>query len=818
MENCYIVIFNNKTYSFYRLNQVAIATVLVLAISLIGTIWIASEYKQHEEKITKLREDYIEIRKLESKALVNNVINEIDFQINEVEDSLKENLSDYSNLAWRISTNIYNQYKGKMDADDLKELIISILMPLRFFDGRGYYWIHDTNHTLIAHPFRKNSIGQDDSDLTDFEGQKIVRSFVKAATDKTHDGFVIYHWSKPDVDEQYHKIIGKKKIAHLKLFEPYQWIIGIGEYVDEIEQQTKKDVIKRLSTIQHGEKGYIFGHTSNGVCISHIVETNIGKNRWKLEDANGLKVVQELNRVGLQPGGGFLNYVGSINPETGKPAQKISFIGSVNKWDWVLGSGVYIADIEEKLTQYSQELVNELMARIATTAIILIVILIIGFFIGNLFFKNLLKELDHFVGSSVDDADVMIASEKLRISELRTIAERANVLLAEKKQIQADLGRAKRMESIGIMAGGVAHDLNNILSGIIGYPELMLHKLPPESELRRPLMAILDSGKRASTVVADLLTVARSAASKKGVYDINLLIHEYLQSPEFHKLTAEHPKIVFKQDLTKDSSPISCSPVHIKKCLMNLVINAAEAIDGPGEVTVNTHIEHVNEGYLKDPVLEGGVHVCLTICDTGPGISDSDLEHIFEPFYTRKAMGKSGTGLGLTIVWNTMENHGGKIKVESGETGTCFYLNFPIVTNLEHTLINSGDTTAQLKGNNEKILVVDDEPSIRDIACQMLKELGYTVDSVSSGELAIDSVKKNQVDLLVIDMLMDPGINGRETYERIKQFSPDVRAIIASGFSESNDVQEALRIGVKGYIQKPYSMDQLGEAVKNALK
>lgn len=379
------------------------------------------------------------------------------------------------------------------------------------------------------------------------------------------------------------------------------------------------------------------------------------------------------------------------------------------------------------------------------------------------------------------------------------------------------LARAEKMQAIGLMAGGVAHDLNNILAGIISYPELLLHQLPEGSNLRKPLLAIHESGKRAATVVADLLTVARGAAAAREVHDLNRMVREYLDSPECVKLKDLYPHIKRQINLDAKESFISCSPVHIQKCLMNLMTNAAEAIGDKGVIrvaTINQYFVPEREGEQRLPE---GEYVVLTVEDNGPGISETDMEHIFEPFYTRKMMGRSGTGLGLTVVWNTVRDHGGRVKVERISDGTVFRLYFPVVIGEGRKAAEDDDATVNLNGKWEHILVVDDEPNLRDIAAQILKGLNYRVDMVESGEQAVEFIKKQPVDLVLIDMLMEPGMNGRQTYEEIVRLYPGLKAIIVSGFSESHDVKVALNLGAKAFIKKPYSIEQLGMAVKESL-
>lgn len=387
----------------------------------------------------------------------------------------------------------------------------------------------------------------------------------------------------------------------------------------------------------------------------------------------------------------------------------------------------------------------------------------------------------------------------------------------KKKMLEKQLHRAQKMEAIGMMAGGVAHDLNNILSGIVSYPELMLLNLPSSSELRKPLEAIQESGKRAATVVADLLTVARGAATTMELHDINVLIQEYLNSPECKKLKSLYPLVECSEQLDAEYSIISCSPTHIKKTLMNLMTNAAESIGNEGNISVSTCNRQIEESETLNGTMEPGHYVVLTVQDTGSGIADKDLNHIFEPFYTKKVMEKSGTGLGLAIVWNTVQDHNGRIFVESNEKGTRFLLYFPVSKEKE-VAQSENDNTENLTGTGEHILVVDDEPLLRDIACQMLRNLGYEVDSVCSGELAIQYMTENSVDLIILDMLMEPGMNGRQTYEEILKLYPEQKAIIVSGFSANDDVKVALQLGVGEFLKKPYSMNQLGRIVKNVLQ
>ena len=341
--------------------------------------------------------------------------------------------------------------------------------------------------------------------------------------------------------------------------------------------------------------------------------------------------------------------------------------------------------------------------------------------------------------------------------------------------------------------------------------------LPEESPLRKPIKTIQESGMRAVDAVADLLTIARGVATGKEVLNLNTIVTEYLGSPEHEELEMTHSFVDFKSELNSELLNMSSSPTHIKKTLMNLVVNASEAIEGRGTVTISTVNRYLDEPLKGYEDVRQGEYVVLSVSDEGKGISPEDLERIFEPFYTKKIMGRSGTGLGLAVVWNTVQDHNGYISLKSSDNGTVFELYFPV------TREEKADGKEELPlenylGHGEKILVVDDEERQREIAGVLLTKLGYVPEAVESGEEAIEYVRENTVDLIVLDMVMPKGINGRKTYEEIIKIRPGQKAIIASGYAKSKEVDIAQELGAGTYIMKPYTLEKVGVAVKKELE
>jgi len=386
------------------------------------------------------------------------------------------------------------------------------------------------------------------------------------------------------------------------------------------------------------------------------------------------------------------------------------------------------------------------------------------------------------------------------------------LVLAEKR-----LRRAQKMEAIGTLAGGVAHDLNNILTGIVSYPDLILMQIPDDSPLRKPVATIKNTGKKAAAIVQDLLTMARRGVAVTEVLNLNDIIAEYLRSPEFEKLQLYHSGVEVALHPAEDLLNILGSPIHLSKTVMNLVSNAAEAMPQGGKLTITTENRYVDASFNGYDKISEGDYVRLMVTDTGIGISPEDRERIFEPFYTKKVMGRSGTGLGMAVVWGTVKDHNGYIDLKSTEgKGTAFQIYFP-ATRDETANTQAGLSYEDYSGEGESILVVDDAKEQREIAKLILTELGYTVSTVSGGEDAVVFMRGTAVDLVILDMIMDPGMDGLDTYREILKLHPDQRAIIASGFSETNRVRQAQKLGAGQYVKKPYTIEKLGTAVKNEL-
>ncbi|MBW1888541.1 MAG: GAF domain-containing protein, partial [Deltaproteobacteria bacterium] len=381
--------------------------------------------------------------------------------------------------------------------------------------------------------------------------------------------------------------------------------------------------------------------------------------------------------------------------------------------------------------------------------ILSIMIAEIGFALENAQLHHTVKEQLKSIqehAAELTEANVRLAEE---INE-RKKAEEA------KRQIEKRLRQAEKMEAIGTLAGGVAHDLNNVLVAIVGYPDLVLTELPKNSPLSKYIKSMQTAGEKAAAIVQDLLALARRGVTVTEVANLNGVISEYLNSPEFEKLQSYHPDVEIEINLEEDLLNTTGSPFHFSKTVMNLASNAMEAMPDGGKLSIATETRHVKKRITNCDAIEKGHYVVLIVTDTGTGISSEEMKKIFDPFYTKKVMGRSGTGLGMAIVWGTIKDNGGYIDVQSIENkGTTFTLYFP-VTRQKLAKKSRPLTPEECKGKGELILVVDDVKEQREIASLFLSSLGYSVATVVSGEEAVEYLKESAVDLIVLDMIMDP--------------------------------------------------------------
>jgi len=381
----------------------------------------------------------------------------------------------------------------------------------------------------------------------------------------------------------------------------------------------------------------------------------------------------------------------------------------------------------------------------------------------------------------------------------------------EKNRLETQLLHAQKMESIGTLAGGIAHNFNNLLMGIIGNTSIMALDMDSDHTHYQNLKNIEKQVQSGSKLTSQLLGYAREGRYKVKPISINRLVKE-----TSYTFGTTRKEIKFHRELSKHSYGIEADEGQIEQALLNLYINAADAMPGGGELFLKTmtvtHKDMADKPYKPKP----RNYVLLTVRDTGIGMDKNTKERMFDPFFTTKGLAK-GTGLGLASTYGIIKGHGGYIDVESEEgCGTTFSIYLPAT---DEEVKGEKELLGDLVEGKETVLLVDDEEIVLNAGEMMLRKLGYDVLPATSGQEALELFEKDKdiIDIILLDMVM-PGISGGETFDKVKTINPEAKVLLSSGYSIHGEAKEILKRGCDGFIQKPFNLEQLSQSIREVLR
>jgi two-component system cell cycle sensor histidine kinase/response regulator CckA len=390
------------------------------------------------------------------------------------------------------------------------------------------------------------------------------------------------------------------------------------------------------------------------------------------------------------------------------------------------------------------------------------------------------------------------------------ITERKNAE-EEHRRLEAQFQQAQRFEALGTLAGGIAHDFNNLLMNIQGHTSLMLFEIDETHPFFEALQNIEKQVKSGAQLTRQILGYARKGKFNVKPFDLNQIVDT--SASTFGRTRKE---ITIHREFEQNLFPIEADQGQIEQVLLNLYVNAADAMPGGGRLflkTQNTTHLNIKPNHLRPMP---GNYVQLTIADTGTGMDGQTLERIFDPFFTTKEIGR-GTGLGLASVYGIVKSHDGYIHVDSEKgRGTTFTIFLPAS---RKTVKGTDKAATRLMKGSETVLIVDDERLVLDVSVNMLEKLGYTVLKAQSGKDAVDifAANQNKIKLVILDIIM-PDMNGGEVYDRIKAVNPEIKVLLASGYSVDGQAIELLERGCDGFIQKPFTMEELSAKVRQILQ
>jgi len=383
--------------------------------------------------------------------------------------------------------------------------------------------------------------------------------------------------------------------------------------------------------------------------------------------------------------------------------------------------------------------------------------------------------------------------------------------VTEKKRMEAELIQAQKMEAIGTLAGGIAHDFNNILMGILGYTSLMLLNTEPDNTSHERLKSIEHLVESGADLTKQLLGFARGGKYEVKPTDVNELVR---RSSEIFGRTKK--EITIHRNYQKDLYIADVDRGQIEQVLLNLFVNAWQAMPGGGDLYLETSNVTLDEIYTRLHSINPGNYVKISVTDNGTGMDQATQRRIFEPFFTTKGMGL-GTGLGLASAYGIIKNHGGIINVYSEVgRGTTFTIYLPAST---REIFEEKIIPAEAKKSTESVLIVDDQDMILAVARDMLKALGYKVFTAQGGKeaLAIYNENKESIDVVILDMIM-PSMSGGETFDKLKAINPDVKVILSSGYSINGQATKIMQRGCNGFIQKPFNIKELSQKIREVLE
>jgi len=652
--------------------------------------------------------------------------------------------------------------KGLVSEAEHKQRVIKRYDKFRFGKrNTDYFWIIDERGYVILHPYVKSIVNVDPKTVKGPDGKpmNLLIDKMKYVANTTKGGTIEYFWQLNDDASTL-----TKKMSYVKKFEPWNWIIGAGVYIEEIEEE--------LSYWRN--RLIFFGILLVLITVVINILISVASIKSKIDEEIAQKKFEDSREI--------YQTIFDISP----------FFIVIQK----LSDSTYVM-VNKAFSDFTRKRISEIIGKKPEE---------VGKFIDNDELVNrevLIRDgkLDNVIRISKSGSKIFYFLYSSRI--INYYDEKCSLTIVnditEVRTLQEQLNHAQKMDAIGQLAGGIAHDFNNILGGMLGIIELMTIKDYSSEDRQRNLQLLLNSGKRASDLTKKLLVFARKGKLDSSPVDVHKAIKEALALME----RSVNKKVIINSDLKAPQYFVIGDSSQLMNIFLNMGINAEHAMADGGNFSIKSENITLDEAYCKNSFfkIEPGDYIKIEISDTGHGIDPELLNKIFEPFFTTKEHGK-GTGLGLAAVYGTVTQHKGEIKVDSiVNKGTTFTIMLPVI---ENKSIDDKKNHKLFNGTG-RILVVDDEYIIQVMTRSMLENLGYSVVVANNGKEAVDLYKNQQdeIDLVITDMIM-PEMNGKECYYKLRQIDPNVKVILVSGFTEENDINELIKDGLKGFMKKPF--------------
>ena len=924
--------------SIIRIFLYSMIFVSLISTAIIGYLWISHEFRRFEEDSEKMKTEYIESQKLLVKNEVQRVVDYIGYMRSRTDQRLKELLKERVYEAHSIAATIYEKYRDQKSEREIKRLIKDTLRHIRFNKGRGYFFIYRLNGVLELYPVKPNIEGENHWNLQDRQGEYVVRNEVTMVKQQG-EGFLEYSWkeSKGNTSMVY------SKVSFVKYFKPFNWYIGSKEYREDFITDLKDELLERIGKIRFGKQGYIFVVDFDGATLWNEERPElVGKKVWATDTPGGAETIRQAREAALKPGGGFIRYTWFKRMDN-IPIEKTSFVQGIKDWQWIIGTGVYLDEIDRVIAEKREELQKQVKSQAIKIIVLFLIIFVVVIFITLLFSGKLRKAMGVFLSffRKAANSHEKIDKDKLFAEEFKELADSANRMLeerqkienslreseerlaftfrsiaegviaadtdqkvvlinqsaeklmgwrqeevlekpleevfqiiyedttetpdlvdteadlspllisrdgtrrlisysaavirdtegnsmgsvivfqdiTEKKQMEDELQKAHKLEALGLLAGGIAHDFNNLLTGILGNISLAKALINPGDKMENILVQAENAGNKAKGLTQQLLTFARGGAPIKKVHATVDLIREAV----LFALRGANVNCQFS--LAENLWPVEVDKGQLNQAFSNLIINAVQAMPGGGTIDVSAC--NLVPGENTGLPLAERKYVKIAIKDHGTGIPAELLKKIFDPYFSTKP---KGSGLGLASVYSIITKHEGYIHVESQPgKGSVFTVYIPAShaeppgsvsrKNQDH----KEQETIKVGDRGRRILVMDDDWVVGDVAMKMLTHLGYQVEVAVDGSQTIDlykkSLEKNRpYGAVIMDLTIPGGMGGAEAIKKLLEIDPQVKAIVSSGYSNDPVMADFRQYGFRGFIKKPYMLKELKKILDQVLE
>lgn len=893
---------------------------------------IKREYNNFKEETLKTQQKYIEFQKESIKKETERVETYINYKISQTDSVIKKKLIDRVNLAYNIALNIYSENVNKLSESQIKKMIKDALRPVRFDSGRGYYFIGSLNGYEILFPVAPENEGKYVYDLQDDLGNYVMQDELQVVNSKG-EGFVTNYWTHPDSDTG----MALRKISYVKLFKPLNWYIGTGDYYIDFNAAVQKEILDWLSTYRFGNEGYIFVNTFDGdALLMDGVIVKEKKNIWALEDPNGVNVIQEERKAVKNPDGDFIYYSWRKLNST-EVNQKISFVKGIHDWQWMIGAGVYIDEINQVLenqkAEFKKSINKNILIGIITLSILFTIIYLVTLYLSRKTRNSINSFLQFFNTTSFEN--IQIDESKINFSEFKVLANSVNKMIAEIKEskirnqeeeahfeklfeespeaiaflnsegqvqkvnsaftqlfgytipeikdkklddfiVPAELkeqasgftkkfkeGFKDQIETIRITKDkqkvfvsiigtpvsiyqcllgfyviyrdiseqkefeqqlydsktkaeesdrlktsfltNLSHEIRTPLNAIIGFSTLLETKEVSKEDQKEYLRILAKSGRLLLEIIDNIIDISKIESStltvNKTSGNLNTLLDELLVNFTEFKYNMNYNKIDLNlyKECTDSELLIFTDFKRIKQVISNLLDNAFKFTE-KGKIEFGYHIKEHN--------------IICYVKDTGIGINNDELHFIFDRFRqvdestTRKY---GGTGIGLALCKSLVELLGGKLWVESkkGE-GSQFYFSIPYDTNTTlQKLKKQVNISNNIDWSSKKILIAEDVETNYKLLFTFLSKTNVKIFWAQNGKEVVDMVEESpDYDLILMDINM-PIMNGHEALKILIEKNYKIPVIAQTAYATDEQRNEILELGYNDYILKPITFQSL---------